>query len=85
MAVIEQIYGRTAVIFGVATEDSVLEAVRGFRRHGLPCRVVRDAIRGRDAEKTTRAERSIIETGALFVTADEIIREIDHGSESWAS
>jgi nicotinamidase/pyrazinamidase len=77
MGVIEQLYGRTAVIFGVSLETGVLEAVRGLRCHGLPCRVVRDATATASDEASQRAEREIIETGALCLCAEEILSVVD--------
>lgn len=77
MSVIEQLFGRTAVIFGVSLETGVLEAVRGLRRHGLPCRVVRDATVTAAGEACQRAEREIMEMGSLHVSTEEILTTVD--------
>jgi nicotinamidase-related amidase len=72
LSVLAQIYGRTAVVFGFALEGAVKQTVIGLRRHGFPCRVVRDATASLKTEIWPEAEREIIETGAVLMSADEV-------------
>lgn len=76
MAVIEQLYGRTAVVFGLGDGGRLKSAVLGLRRHGLPCRLMRDAAAFSSAEERAAAERAIIETGALILSTDEMLAEV---------
>ncbi|NUP88254.1 MAG: isochorismatase family protein [Candidatus Sumerlaeia bacterium] len=82
LAVIEQIYGRTALLFGLSFERGVIAALRALRRFGLPCRVVRDAVTIDSPETAAQAEREVMEAGSRLVSTDAALSLVSQRSSS---
>ncbi|MFH1637084.1 MAG: isochorismatase family protein [Candidatus Woesearchaeota archaeon] len=62
-----------AVVYGVATDYCVKEAVLGMRKRGIEVFVVKDAIKGVAPETSEDALKSMKEAGAEFVTTKDLL------------
>lgn len=62
-----------AVVYGVATEYCVKEAVIGLLKLGIKVYLVTDAIKGIDKNNTNKALKEMKEKGTIFKTTQEII------------
>ena len=62
-----------AVVYGVATDYCVKDAVMGMQRRGVQCYVVEDAVSGIDGETVSSAYREMHDVGARFVRLDDIV------------
>ena len=65
----------SAVVYGVATEYCVKDAVMGLLSRGIKVKVVEDAIKGLDVIAEHNAIVEMEEKGAEFVNTEEIIYE----------
>ncbi len=63
------------VVFGVATEYCVREAVLGLLQHGRPVTVVEDAIRAIEAGSGQAALQEMQIAGARLLRTQEVLRE----------
>lgn len=62
-----------AVVYGVATDYCVRQAVEGLVERGIPVTVVIDAIAGVTAEGTRLALEAFEEAGVAFTTTEEVV------------
>jgi nicotinamidase/pyrazinamidase len=62
-----------AVVYGVATDYCVRAVVLGMQQRGIQTFVVGDAIRGVDPETTKSALEEMADSGARFVTTENVL------------
>jgi nicotinamidase-related amidase len=62
-----------AVVYGVATDYCVKDAVLGMQKRGIQCYVVEDAIKGVVPEETESALEEMAKAGAEFVETEDVI------------
>ena len=63
------------VVYGIATEYCVKEAVMGLRKRGMNTYLVTDAVRGISDEDATEAIEEMKDDGAVLTTTDELLSE----------
>lgn len=70
-------YFDTAILYGVATEYCVKDAVLGMRERGIEVFVVEDAIKGIYSEQIQEAITEMKEKGATFVKTKDVIEGLE--------
>ncbi len=65
------------VVYGVATEYCVKDAVLGFLKLGIKVYVVSDAIKGINKNDVDNAVKLMKDKGAIFVTTNKIIQDVN--------
>lgn len=71
--VLELVKPKLIVVYGVATDVCVKQAVLGLQQRKYSCYVVTDAIKGITDERTNSALEEMARTGAKFTTTQEVL------------
>lgn len=62
------------VVYGVATEFCVKDAVLGLLKRGIEVYLVTDAIKGIDKKESQKAIDEMVQKGAFLIKSDEILK-----------
>lgn len=71
--VFEMLNVEKSIVYGVATDYCVKDAVLGMLKRGIEVYLVLDAIKGIDEEATKKSLEEMSVSGAKFVKSDEIL------------
>lgn len=63
-----------AIVYGVATDICVLQAITGLQERGVKCYVLYDAVIGTSRAADTYAIKKITERGAVLQSMDDVIQ-----------
>lgn len=77
--ILEKLDVTTAVVYGVATEYCIKEAVLGLRKRGIIVYVVSDAIKGINLDDKQKSIKDMEDEGAWFVDSKYIMQSIQGG------